>query len=114
MLSSFYVYSLLVLIGLTGGIGDIFLYKWAGSRQVGWLLGAYLFWWCCLTSLGVLFRLEYFTFGAAIILATVIHLFISLLWALLFTEGTLNRIEMVGIVFGVIAIVLLEIGRNRQ
>jgi len=108
------VYGLLLLIGVTSGVGDILLYQWAKSRGTVWLLMAYTVWIFSLTLYGFLFRTEHFSFGAAVVLATVIHLVISVLWGLFFTESKLSTIEMAGLILAIIAVILLEVGRSKS
>jgi hypothetical protein len=105
------VYALLIWIGITGGIGDILLYKWAKAAHFGWLLAAYAVWAICIASLGLLFKLNHFSFGAAVVLATVIHLAIGVCWSLLMTGAKVTTLEIIGLIFAAIAVVLLEMGR---
>jgi len=105
------VYALLVMIGITSGVGDILLYKWAKASHAGWLLAAYAVWSISIASLGLLFKLDHFSFGAAVVLATVIHLVISVFWSLLITSARVTALEALGLIFAAIAIVLLEVGR---
>ncbi|MGE0103367.1 MAG: hypothetical protein AB7H86_14155 [Blastocatellales bacterium] len=106
------VYSLLILIGITSGIGDILLYKWAKAAHNGWLLAAYAVWSVSIASLGLLFKMDHFSFGAAVVLATVIHLAIGVIWSLLMTDAKITMLEAMGLIFAVIAVVLLEAGRG--
>lgn len=105
------VYGLLILIGLTSGAGDVLLYKWAKARGPIWLLVAYGVWIISITLYGLLFRLEHFSFGAAVLLATVIHLVVSLLWGFIFTQSRLSSMEIAGMLLALIAVILLEFGR---
>jgi hypothetical protein len=56
-------YILLVAVGITGATGDIFVYRWAVSRQNGWLIGSYCLWIVSVTLFGIFYRYEHFTFG---------------------------------------------------
>ncbi|MDX2041331.1 MAG: hypothetical protein SF097_08780 [Acidobacteriota bacterium] len=105
------VYALLILIGLTSGVGDILLYKWAKAAHFGWLLAAYAVWSVSIASLGLLFKLDHFSFGAAVVLATVIHLAIGVCWSLMMTSAKVTTLEIIGLIFAAIAVVLLEMGR---
>lgn len=106
------VYGLLILIGITSGVGDILLYKWAKASHVGWMLMAYLVWSISIASLGMLFKLDHFSFGAAVMLATVIHLAIGVCWSLLMTNAKVSTLEIAGLIFAAIAVFLLEAGRS--
>ncbi|MGE0882454.1 MAG: hypothetical protein AB7P14_02815 [Blastocatellales bacterium] len=105
------VYGLLVLIGISSGVGDILLYKWAKAAHGGWLLAAYAVWSVSIASLGLLFKLDHFSFGAAVVLATVIHLAIGVCWSLLMTDAKVTTLEIIGLIFAAIAVILLELGR---
>lgn len=107
------IYGLLLIVGITGGIGDILLYKWAKTHSIFWLAMAYGVWLCSLTLLGLFLRIEHFTFSAALVLATMIHLIVGLLWSFFFTEATLSSIELAGLILGIIAVILLEVGRSQ-
>lgn len=106
------VYVLIILVGLTGGAGDILLYKWAKTSQLNWLLASYVAWFCCVTLFGLLFRMEHFSFGAAVVMATVVHLVLDVCWGLVTAQARVSSLEVLGLVFGLIAIVLLEVGRT--
>lgn len=87
------------------------LYKWAKATHGGWLLAAYAVWSVSIASLGLLFKLDHFSFGAAVVLATVIHLAIGVCWSLLMTDAKVTTLEIIGLIFAAIAVVLLELGR---
>ena len=79
-----------------------------------WLLAAYVLWAISLTLLGFLFRMEHFSFSAIVVLATIIHLVIGLVWGLGFTESKIKNMEMAGLMLAVIAVILLEVGRAKS
>jgi multidrug transporter EmrE-like cation transporter len=106
------VYALLIMIGLTSGAGDIMLYKWARSSQSGWLMGSYASWFSSVALLGLLFRMEHFSFGAAVVLATMIHLAIGVFWGFLFTGSKISTLELAGLILAIIAVIMLEVGRS--
>lgn len=113
ILSATIIYGLLVLIGVASGVGDILLYKWARSSQPIWLLAASSAWFGSLLLCGFLFKLEHFSFGAVVVLATMIHLGIGVLWGFFCAGTSLSRMEMLGLLLAIIAIVLLEVGRTQ-
>lgn len=108
------IYALFILNGVTSGIGDILIYRWAKTSQLSWLLAAYLVWFGSLLLLGFLFRMEHFSFGAAVLLATLIHLGMSLGWSWLFTDYQFSRLELVGLLLATLAVICLELGRTPE
>lgn len=109
--ASILTYVLLVLIGLTSSVGEILLYKGLKSANSFGLLVAAALWFTSLMLLGLLFKMERFSFGAVVVLATVIHLTVALLWGLFFTGNRISSLELAGLVLAVIAVFLLEAGR---
>lgn len=105
------IYGLLLIIGIISGLGDILLYKWAQLHSASWLVAAYGVWLVSLTLLGLFLRLEHFTFGAAIVIATIVHLTVGLCWSFCCTGASLGRMEVLGLLLAIIAVILLEIGR---
>jgi drug/metabolite transporter superfamily protein YnfA len=111
-LSSPLIYLFVAIIGIIGGVGDVLLYKWAKLDQLFWLMAACGVWLVYIVLFGLFLRLEYFSFSIAVVVATVIHLLLSLLWGFFFTDVKLNRIEWAGLILGILAVVLLEIGHT--
>lgn len=108
------IYGLLVMIGISSGAGDILLYKWAKSRNPVWLMLSYTVWLISLTLLGFFLRAEHFSFGAAILLATIIHLVVSLCWGYFFTDSRIHSLELAGLILAIIAVILMELGRTQS
>ena len=113
MIKLFLVYSLIAAVGVTGAIGDVFANKWAKSNSPGWLIASYVLWMISVTLLGYFMRWERFTFSSAIFIAFVVHATITVLSDLIYFGGRLSRIEWLGIGFAIVAILLLEGGRER-
>ncbi len=109
--ASILTYLLLVLIGLTSSVGEILLYKGVKSASSIWLLAAAALWFVSLTLLGLLFKMEHFSFGAVVVLATIIHLTVAVLWGLFFTGNRISLFELAGLILAVVAVILLEAGR---
>jgi len=105
------VYALLILIGLTSSIGEILLYQGVKSMHSFWLLATAALWFASLTLLGFLFKMEHFSFGAVVVLATIIHLVIGVLWGIFFTGNKISSLELAGLILAVVAVILLEAGR---
>lgn len=106
-------YALLVLIGLTSSVSEILLYRWVKSATPLWLLFAGGLWLSSLMLLGLLFKAEHFSFGAVVVLATLVHLVIGIGWGLLFSGYKLSSLELTGLLFAALAVVLLEVGRAK-
>ena len=106
------VYALFVLNGVASGVGDILLYRWAKTAQPWWLWLALFVWLSTLLLFGYLLRLEHFSFGAAVLLATLIHLGVSLCWSWFFTAYELSGWEKAGILLALVAVMMLELGRS--
>ena len=102
-----------MLIGLSSSVAEILLYRWAKSQHNLGLLAAYVLWAISLTLLGFLFSMEHFSFSAVVVVATMIHLAIGLVWGLGFTESKISTMEIAGLMLAVIAVILLEVGRAK-
>ncbi|MBP6824393.1 MAG: hypothetical protein KA368_22805 [Acidobacteria bacterium] len=104
-------YLLLVLIGLTSSVGEILLYKGVKSANSFGLLAAAALWFVSLMLLGLLFKMEHFSFGAVVVLATIIHLTVAVLWGLFFAGNRVSLLELTGLILAVVAVIFLEAGR---
>ncbi|MFM7316790.1 MAG: hypothetical protein ACKO5E_07560 [bacterium] len=111
-LSPWVAYSLLVASGLTGGLGDIWIYNWAKSGKPHWLFLAGFVWLASLFLFGLLLKWDSRTFSAAFMLCTVMHVVLVIICDILYFGGRLNRLEWAGMVVAAIAVVMLEIGRE--
>jgi drug/metabolite transporter (DMT)-like permease len=108
------VYGLLVAIGGTGGLGDIWIFNWAKSGNLWWLVLASLVWLSSLILFGLLLKWDSRTFSAAFMLATVFHALLVVVCDLIYFGGRLTRMEWAGIGFAVIAVILLELGHENH
>jgi drug/metabolite transporter (DMT)-like permease len=106
------VYGLVLIVGVGGAVGDVFLYHWAKGRGWPWLLASYAAWLATITILGYMLRMERFPFSTAIVLTMVIHTAVAVACDLLFFGQRLSRLEWAGIVLALAAVALLEFGRD--
>lgn len=111
-LSSWVAYTLLIASGITGGLGDIWIYNWAKTGKLYWLLLAGTVWLASLFLFGLLLKWDSRTFSAAFMLCTVMHVVLVIVCDILYFGGRLNRLEWAGMVVAAIAVFMLEIGRE--
>lgn len=105
-------YGLLVAIGLSGGLGDIWIFNWARSSETWWLLVACFAWVVSLIMFGLLLKWDNRTFCAAFMLSTVFHVVLVVGVDLVYFGGRLSQLEWVGMGMATVAIVLFELGRE--
>jgi len=108
------VYVLLVAIGVTGGLGDIWIFKWAKSNNTLWLVLACLIWLASLILFGLLLKWDSRTFSAAVVLSTVFHVVLVVVCDMVYFGGRLTQMEWVGVGFAAVAVILLELGREKH
>jgi drug/metabolite transporter (DMT)-like permease len=109
--ASMMTYVLLVLIGLTSSASEILLFKGVKAAQPLWLMAAFALWIASLSLMGLLFRAQHFSFSAVVVLATLVHLLVALLWGVAFADAKLSPLEIAGLLLALFAILLLEAGR---
>lgn len=107
-------YTLLLAIGLFGGIGDILTYQWAKSQQQVWLWAAFLIWAIDIVLFGLYLRYETVSLIIAYTLTLMLHTLIVLICDLYFYGTRLNRMEWTGLLLALLAIILLEVGRTKH
>ncbi len=106
-------YLLLVLIGLSSSVSEILLFKGVKAAQPILLAAAFAVWIASLSLMGLLFRAQHFSFSAIVVLATLVHLIVALLWGVAFADAKLSSLEIAGLIFAIIAVVLLEAGKSQ-
>jgi multidrug transporter EmrE-like cation transporter len=111
MLNPWIAYAILLAIGITGGLGDVWIFKWAKSGQTVWLVAACVVWLASLLLFGLLLKLDTRTFSAAFMLSTVFHVVLVIVCDLVFFGGRLTPTEWVGMALAAAAVVVLELGR---
>jgi drug/metabolite transporter (DMT)-like permease len=105
------VYAVLIVVGLMGAISDAIVNQWARTGRLSWLLASYACWIVVATLLGYILRLNYFTFGAAVVLFLMVNSVGALLIDHTVFGGRLTGRGWLGIGLAVAAIVVIEWSR---
>jgi len=106
------IYGLLAAIGLTGALGDLWIYKWAVSDKTVWLVWASVVWLASLILFGVMLRLDSRSFSAAFMLVSLFHAVVVVACDLAFYGGRLNRVEWLGLLLAMVSVLVLEFGKE--
>lgn len=104
------IFSLLLLIvaGITGGLGDILIYKWAVGHRTPHLLGSFAFWILSTTAFGIYFRIDSQSLSGGVLLAFAIHSLSAIGCDYLYHELKLSNMQICGAIMLVLAMVMLE------
>ena len=105
------VYAVLIAVGMLGAISDAILNQWAKTGRTSWLLAAYASWIVVATLLGYILRLNYFTFGAAVILFLMVNSVAALVLDHTLFAGRLTPRGWLGIALAAAAIICIEWSR---
>ena len=105
------VYAVLFAVGTLGAISDAILNQWAKTGRLAWLLAAYAAWIAVATMLGFILRLNYFTFGAAVVLFLMVNSVAALMLDRTLFGGRLTPRGWLGIGLAVAAIICIESSR---
>jgi drug/metabolite transporter (DMT)-like permease len=105
------VYAVLVAVGMLGAISDAILNQWAKTGRTSWLVAAYLSWLVVATFLGYILRLNYFSFGAAVILFLMVNSVAALALDRALFGGRLTPGGWFGIALAAAAIICIEWSR---
>ena len=105
------VYTVLVVVGTLGAISDAILNQWARTSRTSWLVLAYVSWIVVATLLGYILRLNYFTFGAAVVLFLMVNSVAALILDYALFSGRLTPGGWIGIGLAVAAIICIESSR---
>lgn len=108
------VYSVLVAVGTLGAISDAILNQWARTGRTSWLMLAYASWIVVATLLGYILRLNYFTFGAAVVLFLMVNSVAALILDYALFAGRLTARGWLGIGLAVAAIICIESSRPHE
>ena len=106
------IYALLLAIGLTGALGDLWIYKWAVGHKPGWLVAASVVWLASLILFGVMLRLDSRSFSAAFMLVSVFHAVVVVACDVVFFGGRLNRVEWFGMALALASVLVLELSKD--
>ncbi len=107
-------YTLLFAIGVTGGLGDIWIFQWTRTPRWQWLFAASAVWMLSLFLFAALLMRGNRTFGAAFILSTVLHIVLVVLCDCAWFGTRPSRTEWFGMLLALFSIVLLEIGHQTE
>lgn len=105
------VYAVLIVVGSLGAISDAILNQWAKTGGTPWLVAAYASWIIVATLLGYILRLNYFTFGAAVVLFLMVNSVAALILDRALFAGRLTARGWLGIGLAVAAIICIESSR---
>jgi hypothetical protein len=108
------VYAVLIVVGTMGAISDAILNQWARTGRTSWLLVAYASWIVVATLLGYILRLNYFTFGAAVVLFLMVNSVAALILDRALFAGRLTARGWLGIGLAVAAIICIESSRSHD
>ena len=112
VLNPIIVYLILGVSGITGALGDIWIYNWAKTGKWHWLVLASIVWVASLVSFGLLLKWDARAFSAAFMLCSIIHIVMVICADIFYFGGRINRLEAVGMIVAIIAVILMEIGRD--
>ena len=108
------IYSVLLAAGMLGATSDVILNQWARTGRTAWLLASWVAWIVVATLLGVILRLGYFGFGAAVVLFLLINSGAALLFDRILFGGKLTPLGWAGVGLALAAIACIEIGRDHS
>lgn len=111
-LSLGWVYTLLAAIGILGGVGDVWVYKWAKTNRTFWVVAACIVHVASVVLFGLLLKWDSRAFCAAFMLTSVVHVVIVIAADVLFFGGELTPTEWAGMALAFVSVVLLEVGRK--
>ena len=106
------LYGMLFAIGVTGALGDIWIYEWSKTGKPSRLLLASAVWLLSLLLFGFYLKWDIRPFGAAFMLSAVLHILMVAAWDVVYYRSALTPLEWTGMAFGLLAVVFLEIGRD--
>lgn len=113
-LSTFGVYSLLLIIGMLGGLGDAWTYSWATSHRAWWMVAACGVQIASVIVFGLLLRWDSRAFSSAFMLSSVVHVVVVMVADILCFGGRPTPTEWAGLILATVAVVLLEVGRDSR
>ena len=97
MNSPLVLYTLLAIIGITGAVGDVFIYRWANNDKLLMLASGAASWILCLYLFGLYCRASTRPLSIAFTLTAVVHIAIVVGWDVAAHGTRLNRLEWLGV-----------------
>ena len=107
-----FLYLIIILIGATGGLGDIWIYIWAKTGKPFWLIVSCFVWVASLLIFGYLLKQNQRSLTNLFLLSTVMHVILVAAWDFIFAGNHFSKMEWIGVVFSVLAILFLELGKQ--
>lgn len=101
-------------VGLTAAGGDIFIYRWSRSGASFDMALSLLSWAVSLILFGLFLRWSQRSLGPMFVVAATVHTALILLWDILVEKNTWTVQELIGIILGIVAIALVEMGGNES
>ena len=102
----------IIAVAVFGALGDIVTNQWVKTDLFRWWLLALPVWMVVTTVFGIVLRQKHYSFSVAVIIILLVHSGIVLVLDIFSERAVLTPMQWVGVVTGVAAIVLLEIGRK--
>jgi len=106
-------YSLLILVGFTGAIADIWVYEWSRTDRSLWMLLGCVAWVISLVLFGVLLKADGAKFSSVFMLASIFHVVLVLICDLVWYGTRFNKLESIGLILAIVAVLLLELGKEQ-
>lgn len=107
-------YALLLGIGVTGALGDIWIYAWARNGRGAWFLAACGVWVLSLILFGAILKWDTRGFSSVFMLSTLFHIGAVIVADVVHYGSRVGRQEWLGLALGTVAVVLLELGRDAE
>jgi drug/metabolite transporter superfamily protein YnfA len=102
----------LTIVAVFGVMGDILMNQWAKTDMVRWWVLSIPVWIITATLFGILLRKGHYSFGATVIIILLLHSGIALAWDALIERAILTPMQWIGVGAAIVAITLMEIGRQ--
>lgn len=112
--SPYLIYGLILVTAIAGALGDIFIYNWAKTNVMAWMVAACLVFLVSIIAFGFLIKLDTRSLSAAFLIVSMVHAAAVLGCDWLYYGERLNRVECIGMAMAVATIVVLEIGHSMR
>jgi len=103
---------MVLMVAILGVVGDLLINQWAKTNQIHWLAWSVPVWVVLATIFGLLLRQKHYTLGIAVLVILLLHSGFILIWDVVVEGSVLTPTQWAGVVAAMIAIVLMEIGKN--
>jgi len=106
------VFLMVLAVALLGVVGDVLINQWAKTYELRWWMASVPFWLLMATMFGFVLRQKHYSFSIALIIILLIHSGLVLAWDVLVERAVLTPMQWGGVVAGLLAITLMEVGRK--